>query len=286
MHVTSNPVSRPPAGSFAAAVIAMFASIVGVAQAAEFDEKLKAPQLRDATELRAQAQSYSERDAQARVAGLGSLMRDRQLAKQRFDLSWDLQRAIDARRPVGDLSAQGLVDRGDGSYDVDLTAHPQWADPASDLSTLLPVFDPVGLGIELTRRGMTPEDLATLREYPKSHDVNAAKASALLPIATSFSRAVRKYDKLKRPVPDAMVMSYLYQREWVRTEVEREWAASFLDALGPHASRILQSYLGELQRSGTYAPSDPRAGIDGVLASLRLPDFERRAAAEAKGVTP
>ena len=58
------------------------------------------------------------------------------------------------------------------------------------------------LAHELTRRGMKPEDLDMLRDFPKSHDVNSARASALLPIATGFSRTIRKYDKLKRPVPE------------------------------------------------------------------------------------
>jgi len=71
MHVPVNSVprfSRPP---FAAAVVAMFASVVGIANAVEFDEKTKAPQSRDAAELKSKAHSFSERAALAHTAGAG-----------------------------------------------------------------------------------------------------------------------------------------------------------------------------------------------------------------------
>jgi hypothetical protein len=263
----------------------MFASVVGVANAVEFDDKVKAPQSKDAGELRSRAEAYSTRDAQARLMGLDAVVRNRQLARERFDASWDLQRAIDDRQSIGDLSALGIVDRGDGTFSVDLNAYPQWSDPAYDLAGTLPALNPTLLGAELARRGMHQGELAKLREYLATHDVEAATGAAALPIAVSFSRLVKKLDKLKRPVPDALVRSYIYQRDRATAEARRDWAESLLDAIGPSAARVVESYLGEMRSSGVWSPADTRAGIDGLLANLRLPDFEQKAAAEAKGGT-
>ena len=66
----------------------------------------------------------------------------------------------------------------------------------------------------------------------------------------------------------------------------RGWGVGLLDALGPADTRIVESYLDEAKSTVVWAPSDPRSGIDSLLANLRLPDFEQKAAAEANGVTP
>jgi hypothetical protein len=286
MHVPGNLVPRSGRPPFAAAVVAMFASVAGIANAVEFDDKVNVPQSKDAVELRSRAEVYSIRDAQARLAGLDAVVRNRQLARERFDASWDLQRAIDDRQSIGDLSALGIVDRGDGTFSVDLNAYPQWSDPAYDLAGILPSLNPTLLGAELARRGMQQGEVATLREYLATHDVNATTAAAALPIAVSFSRLVKKLDKLKRPVPDALVRSYIYQRDRATAEARRAWAESLLDAIGPSAARVVESYLGEMRSSGVWSPADTRYGIDGLLTNLRLPDFEQKAAAEAKGGTP
>jgi hypothetical protein len=286
MHVQGSLIRRASRPPFAAAVIAMFASVVGVAHAVEFDEKVKAPMAKDAADLRSRAEAYSLHDAQARPAGMDVVVRNRGLSGERFDASWALKRAIDEKRPLGDLSDLGIVDRGDGTFGVDLNAYPQWSDPADDLADTLPALNTTMLGAELTRRGMRAGDLAKLREFLATHDVSAATGAAALPISVSFSRVVKKFDKLKRPVPDALVHSYLYQRERATAEARRAWAESLLDAIGPAAARVVESYLGEMKSSGVWGPSDTRAGIDALLANLRMPDFEQKATAEVKGVTP
>jgi len=286
MHVPGNSVprfSRPP---FAAAVVAMFASAVGVANAVEFDEKVKAPQSRDAAELRSRAQAYFGHAALKRSGGIDAVIRDRGLAQERFDVTWDLQRSIDFGKPIGDMSAEGVVDRGDGTYGVDLTANPQWSDPADRLAGLLPVLDRAALGTEFKRRGMSAEGLGNLNRYLDAHDVNEATRQAALPVAISFSRVVRKFDKIRRPVPDSLVFSYLYQRELATGEARRQWGVGLLDALGPADTRIVESYLDEMKSTVVWAPSDSRSGIDTMLATLRLADFEQKATAEAKGVKP
>jgi hypothetical protein len=286
MHVPGNPVPRFARRPFAAAVVAMFASVAGIANAVEFDEKMKAPQAKDAAELRSRAHDFSERAALARIAGAAAVVRDRNLSAARFDVEWQLHRSIDAKLPIGDLSGEGIVDRGDGTYGVDLAAYPQWNDPVEQLAGLLPALSPAGLAAELARRGMSAGDIGKLREYLASHDVKAASAAAALPVSVSFSRVVKKYDKLKRPVPDSLVFAYLYQRERASSEARRAWAEGVLDALQPEGVRVLDSYFDEMKSTAVWAPSDSRTGIDGLLANLRLPDFERQATAEAKGVTP
>jgi hypothetical protein len=252
----------------------------------EFDEKMKAPQAKDPAELRSRAQTYGGHAAQKQIAGIDALIRDRGLSQERFDVTWDLQRSIDFRRPIGDMSGEGIVDRGDGSYGIDLDANPQWSDPADRLAGLLPVLDRVSLGTEFKRRGMSAAGVGNLHRYLDSHDVTKATGAAALPLAVSFSRVVRKYDKIKRPVPDSLVFSYIYQRELATAEARRQWGVGLLDALGPADTRIVESYLDEMKSTVVWAPSDPRSGIDSLLANLRLPDFEQKAAAEATGVTP
>jgi len=286
MQVPGNPVPRFARPPFAAAVVAMLASVVGIANAVEFDEKMKAPQAKDAAELRSRAHAFSERAALARVAGTAAVVRDRNLSAARFDVEWQLHRSIDARQSIGDLSGEGIVDRGDGTYGVDLAAYPQWNDPSEQLAGLLPALSPATLAAELSRRGMSAADIGRLREYLAAHDVKAATAAAALPVSVSFSRVVRKYDKIRRPVPDSLVFAYIYQRERAATDARRVWAEGVVDALQPDSVRVLESYFDEMKSTAVWAPSDSRGGIDGLLANLRLPDFEQQATAEAKGVTP
>ena len=92
MHVQGRSVPRFSQLPFAAAVIAMFAGVVGIANAVEFDEKVKAPQSKDAAELRSRVQAYSARAVQAHVGGASAVIRDRSLAAERFDVEWDLER--------------------------------------------------------------------------------------------------------------------------------------------------------------------------------------------------
>ena len=61
----------------------------------------------------------------------------------------------------------------------------------------------------------------------------------------SFSKIVKKYDKIKRPVDDAAVLSYIYQREKLKAEKGREWAEGLLNSLDAQRARILLAYFVE-----------------------------------------
>ncbi len=79
----------------------VLASFAGSAQAVEFDEKLKAPMVKDAAVLRSQAQSYSASFARSRTRRRAEIVTNRASGSERFDLSWQIQQAIEARAPAG-----------------------------------------------------------------------------------------------------------------------------------------------------------------------------------------
>jgi hypothetical protein len=269
-----------------ALLLAMLANFAGSAAAVEFNEKLKAPMVSDPAALRSQAHSYVTKFKALQISSPLERITNRALAKERHDLIWQIQQAIDAGRPLGDLSALGLVAREDGSYYVDLNANPQWERLEDLLAGWLPQTNWELFGEELMQRGFRPEDVTILRQYVTTHDAQRAGLQRSLPVAVGFSKVVKKYDRIKRPVDDGLVLSYLYQRSAISAESSREWAAGLLAALDEQRARILLAYFSEMQSTAIWAPSDQRAGIDHLVRQMRLPNFEQLAAAEAKGVAP
>ena len=286
MHVESH---RHPHGRHCLQVLGfmlMLAAQAGIAQAVEFDEKAKAPLMKDAGTLRSQAQSFSARFAALQDAGTEQLITNRALASERFDLAWQIQQAIDLHRPLGDVSAIGFVSRGDGSYDIDFNSFPQWERVDRKLAALLPTYDRETLAQILMNRGFSTDETAQLESYLAGRDPGAEARRKKLPVALSFGKVVGKYDKLRRPVPDAVVLSYIYQRERAGAEATREWTADLLNSIGAHGARILLSAMSEGTSTAVWAPSDQPAGIADILAAVRRPDFEQQAAAQAAGATP
>jgi hypothetical protein len=285
MHVPCNPVAsqRPARPPLAAAVVVLFASVVGVASAVEFDEKLKAPLAKDAAQLRLVARAASLEFAQVSGEDQETAIRNAATARKRFESRWAMTHAVEARAPLGDLSEFGLVPAADGSVRIDLRKYPQW-DPFEDrLVGLLTHLQLDALGADLMKRGMRESDVAALRNYIGTNDAAAMSKSAALPVTLGFGRVVRKYDKIKRAVPNDLVVNYYYQREAATTESNRAWVAGLLDALEPQPRRVLLSYFNELGGFAVWTPGDTAAGIRATLASFRLPDFEQKARAEAAG---
>jgi hypothetical protein len=289
MHVSSYPdgsqrILRRLAR--AAAVIAMFASVAGAAHAVEFDEKVKAPMVKDPAAFRSQAQSFSARYAALQAADPLATVTDRSLFSERFQVTWQLQQAIDTHRPLGDLAAVGFVSRGDGAYDIDYNAFPQWQRLDELFARLLPQYPWESYSAVLVSRGFRPADVEILENYIASHDASKAAQRDLLALAVSFSKLVKKYDKIKRPVPDALVLAYLYQRASLDAEATRAWTAGLLGNLDAQRGRILVALFSEMTSTGILAPSDQQAGIAEQLRILRLPNFEQLATAAANGGTP
>lgn len=277
MQCPNKPRSRRAAG-----LIALLA-MVTAAHAVDFDEKLKAPTVASAAAFKATAESFHARMASLKEAGPRQLLTDPVLSNEQFDLLWQLQRAADARLPLTELQALGIQARPEGGYTVDVDNHPGWQRLDSVLTGMLPAMDREGFSAELRARGFRDQDLAVLWDYVGKHDARRESSRRSLPQAISFSRLVKKYDRLKLAIPDSLVMSYLYQRGRTDAAAQRDWVNGLLASLDAQAGRILLSYFAEMKVHSAILPDDVRAGIDSVLRSMRLPDFEKLAAAEVNG---
>jgi len=277
MHVSSYPRVF--------AWLLMLAGFTGHAQAVEFDEKVKAPMARTGVELKTQAESYSASFARLRDASPVEMVSSKALTQEHFELEWQLERALEDKRQLEDLSAVGLVKHENG-FRIDYAAFPQW-NPFSDVLTdLLPTMPMDIAGPQLIARGFRESDIAALRSYLETHNLKSAVSAKTLPLAVGFSKLVKKYDKIKRPPGKDLVFSFLYQRGKVEAEVQRDWSEGLIRTLDDQRARVLHSYFMEMQSTGYWLPDDVEAGVTSLLAVMRLPDYEQRARNEAEGVTP
>ncbi len=284
MQVTSYPCpKRARCGPIAAGLLLWLAGIAGVAQAVEFDEKLKAPMARGGAELKAMAENYSAGFARLRDASPAEQVTNKALSAERFDLAWQIDRALEDKRPLEDLSALGLV-KHEAGFRIDYNAFPQWQPFPEVLASLMPTLNLDTAGPLLINRGFRESDVVALRNYVETHDLKAATSARTLPIAISFSKVVKKYDKIKRPVGKDAVFSYLYQRDKAGAEARRAWSEGLIKLLDDQRIRVLHSYFAEMQGIGYWAASDSEAGVASLLAAMRLPDFEQRAIVESRGV--
>jgi len=263
----------------------MFAGFAGGAQAVEFDEKVKAPMARGGAELRTQAEGYSTNFARLRDASPLEMVLNKSLAQEHFEIKWQLERALEDKRPMEDLSPIGLVKDGDG-FRIDFNSFPQWNPFSERLATLMPVMINQNVGPQLIARGFRDSDVAKLWNYVATHDLKAATSARTLPMAISFSKIVKKYDKIKRPAGKDAVFSFLYQRGKVEAEVQRAWAEGLVRTLDDQRVRVLYSFISEYQAIGHWSPDNVETGVESLLAVMRLPDYEQRATADSAGVTP
>jgi len=277
MHVSSYPR--------ATAWLLMLAGFASGAQAVEFDERVQAPMARGAAELKTQAENYTASFASLSAASPMQAVSSKVLAQEHFELKWQLQRTIDAQRPMEELSALGLEKVSNG-YRIDLNAFPQWNPPFEFLAVLMPSLSLDDLGPLLIARGFRDSDVAALRSYMETHDLDAAISAQTVPLAISFSKIVKKYDKIKRPVGTDQVLAFIYQRSRIEAEAQRAWSEGLLRTLDDQRVRILLSYFAEMESVRHWSPDNVEAGVAGQLALMRLPDYEQRVRAEASGVTP
>jgi hypothetical protein len=270
----------------AAAMAVTFVVLAGSAPAAGFDEKLKAPAMRDAAELRSQARSFASRFGEVRAAMPDQLIRDAALARKKFDLTWQIQRAIDQHQPLDEFASVGIVDRGDGSYSVDMGEHPEWYDLHETMAGILVRANLDATGPALLARGFRPEDLVVLKDYVAAHNPAKAAASEVLSVVISFGRTIRKFDRIKQTVPESMVTSFFYQRARTASESDRRWVEGLLQRLDAQRGRILLSTFTEMKPTAVWLPEDWSATAAAFITQARQPDFEARVTAEAKGVAP
>jgi hypothetical protein len=281
MHVPS----YPRVVAWLPVMVLMLASFAGRAQAVEFDEKLKAPKAMGGAELKTQAESYSASFALLRAGSPSEMVTNQALTRDRFELEWQITRALEDKRPLEDLSAIGL-EKYENGFRIDYDGFPQWQPFPEKLASLMPTMNMDAVGPLLVARGFRDSDVAALRSYLETHDLKAETSARTLPLAISFSKVVKKYDKIKRPVGKEIVFSFLYQRDRTGVEARRAWAEGLIGILDEQRVRVLQSYLSELAGTGYWSPSDADAGVANLLALMRLPDYEQRARADAAGATP
>lgn len=291
MYVPSNCQGKQrhrwrPAFALVSRMLIVALALTRPAQAVEFDETIKAPMMKSPAALHSQAQAYAARFVAVRDTTPEQLIRNPALAREKFDLRWQIESAIDGRQPLDEFASLGLTPRGDGSYSVDLGEHPEWDALHETMAGMLSRANLEATAPELVNRGFRPEDVVTLRDYIAANNPDTAAATVTLPIALSFGRTVRKYDKIKRPIPDAVVTSYLYQRARASSESNRIWVQGLLDRLDAQRGRILLSSFLEMKPVSVWAPENLTAGIAALLAEVRRPDYEERVKAEAKGVAP
>lgn len=275
MHVTSFCQGRrsPVQGALAAVLMLALASVCELAHAVGFDERLSAPMMKSATDFRSQAQSLTARFREIQSSTPAQLVTSASLARQQFDLSWQVEREINEQRPPVDLEALGFVNLGNGSYSIDTRQHPEWRPVSEKIAVVFNSSFRNDVYEELMQRGFRPEDVATLKQYIATQDLKQAIRVSTVPVAQGFQRLVQKFDKIGRPVPDSMVVSYWYQSNRARFDANRAWSDGLLKVMDAQRTRILLSYVSELESSRTLIPESVSDGINSTLASMRSPDF-------------
>src|SRR5690349_21153450 len=169
MHVSSYPRGV----AWLPLITLMLAGFAGGAQAVEFDEKVKATMARTGVQLKTQAEGYS--GSFARLSGVSpvEMVSSKALTQEYFETKWQLERALEDKRPMEDLTALGLVKDGSG-FSIDYNAFPQWNPFFEVLAVLAPTLDMNALGPLLVARGFRDADVAAIRSYIETHDLDAA----------------------------------------------------------------------------------------------------------------
>jgi hypothetical protein len=273
---------RPP---LAAVLMLTITGLGGLAHGAEFDEKLKAPMMKNAEDFQTQAQSFATKFRTVRDAEPAQTVTDASLARQQFDMSWQLERAVNERRPLSEPGALGLISLENGGYRIDTRENPQWRAQGEYIATMFKSNVREGTFKELLERGFRPEDIEALRTYIGSHDVDAASRTAMQSVARAFRGVVRKFDKAARPVPHALVLSYWYQSGRAYHEANRAWSEGLLKSIDAQRQRVLNSYLAELVSFKSVTPESVEEGVRQTLESIRSADLDQESPI-SEGVVP
>jgi hypothetical protein len=260
---------------FAAVLMLALAGAGAVAHGAGFNEKLKAPMLKNAEDFTTQAQSFATKFRSVRDAEPAQMVTDASLARQQFDMSWQLERAVNERRPLSEPESLGLISLENGGYRIDTRENPQWRAQGEYIATMFKSNVREGTFKELLERGFRPEDIEALRTYIGSHDVDVASRTAMQSVARAFQGVVRKFDKAAKPVPDALVVSYWYQSDRAYHEATRAWSEGLLKTIDAQRQRVLSSYLAELVSFKSVTPESVEEGVRQTLESIRSADLDK-----------
>lgn len=260
---------------FAAVLMLALAGAGAVAHGSGFDEKLKAPMMKSAEDFKTQAQSFATKFRTVRDAEPAQMVIDASLARQQFEMSWQLERAVNERRPLSEPESLGLISLENGGYRIDTRENPQWRAQGEYIATMFKSNVREGTFKELQERGFRPEDIEALRTYIGSHDVDVASRTAMQSVARAFQGVVRKFDKAAKPVPDALVVSYWYQSGRAYQEATRTWSEGLLKTIDAQRQRVLSSYLAELVSFKSVTPESVEEGVRQTLESIRSADLDK-----------
>ena len=231
------------------------------AHAAPFNQQLRAPQA-DAQQLQEKLQRHFDA-VEARRGHGETLIRDAAAFEQWTDLHWTIERRLDEGHALGDeenLARMGLIKQQDGSYVVHTKDFPQWK---SLVAALVLLANPRGVesfAPALEARGFRPEDLDRMRDYVRTHDLEAAGFAEHKELVQTFAKraaTARKED----------VLAFMYQAARLQHEHQRQWAVGLLDALDAQRRRALTSYLmEELDSVIAFGPPEPPQRLDENIA--------------------
>lgn len=260
----------------AALVLLCMVAFAGAGHAAKFDEKIKAPTAPSNADLATTIRNYFRNYASVNAQSASGIVRDKYAYQHWFETQWRLQRAIDTRQPLGDLSEFGLTSNADGSYSVDLGQYPQW-DP---LPLRLQGFrEPQALDFyaaALRARGFRDEDIEALRIYLAASPPRRRASMQELDIAEGFVAKVKAQISARQKTDSSLLLAYAYQTGRIRSEQERAWAAGLLDSLDQQRQRILESYLQEQGGQLTITPDDIDAEAQSAVGAIASGEFARQ----------
>lgn len=255
------------------------ASVASV-HAAEFSAAVRAPEAPSNAELRKLIRDYFDTYARVNAQSAAGIVRDAAAHVQWFDTRWRLQRAIDTKKPLGDLSDFGIIPNGDGTYSTDLGKFPQWSPLDERLGRLLVPDVLEAYVAELRARGFREQDIELLKAYVEKNQPRRAAFAENAPLGESFAVRVKLQLARKQKVDRAQVMAFTYQGNRNRVEAERAWAEGLLDSLDKQRQRILESYLMELDGARTTAPDDIDAHVKLVVDLIATGEYVRLMEAE------
>lgn len=260
---------------------------IGETHAAKFDEKLKAPEAPTNEALKVAIREYFDVYARTTAESPAGMARDKAAHAKWFDTQWLLQRAIDTKRDLGDLSEFGIVAKGDGSYSIEVANFPQWTPLSSSLTRLLePTLFEI-YATDLKARGFRDQDIDAMQAYVDANQPRRAVHAENAALGESFATKVEKQLSRKQKIGMPQMMSYLYQTSRNSAEAKRAWASGLLDSMDSQRRRILESYVIEQNRSTIrlVAPDDMDAQskwLLGVIASGEYRQLMERERKEAQ----
>lgn len=248
-------------GWMAGVMVALAASLAIPAQAAPFDEKLRAPRVTTPQALRAELKAHFETfERQRRDPDPAAFVRDRLAHRQWSDLYFSVKLALDEGKPLPDLAEFGLLPQPDGTHGVDLREFPQWEPLDSRLFILTnpEVFESSVPTLEA--RGFRASDLDALRIYLAAHDPRLATYAEGRQLVETFAKRLQAQRQARQALNLQEVLAFRYQKASIKAEAKRRWALGLLDTLDRQRQRILASFLEEFESDLTFgAASEPLA---------------------------